>query len=135
MGTNFDIEDGTLRNTEEGTLFRSHATGQEVLFRGTRTHVGGWLVAPYGAFQLWGHIFIGRKWYQEGFCLRHYAHEYGHYMQECRLGHLRYLFRIALPSVWSVVRKPSRHAKKTFEQEATMLGRAYLRARQRNKYS
>ena len=64
MGTNFDIEDGTLRNTEEGTLFRSHATGQEVLFRGTRTHVGGWFVAPYGAFQLWGHIFIGRRWYQ-----------------------------------------------------------------------
>ncbi|MBR1594174.1 MAG: hypothetical protein IJ692_04520 [Alloprevotella sp.] len=127
---NIEIEDGILRNGREGTLFRSRATGKEILFRGVRTHVGGWYMPPYAAFQLFGHIHIGRRWQKEGFCVTDYAHEYGHYLQEKSIGHLRYVFCVAIPSVWSLLRNPRRHAEKRFEQEATCLGRDFLHEQQ-----
>ena len=121
-----NIEDGILFRTKGGTLFRRYSDDSEVFFPCVRAHLGGLLVAPNGAFQLWGRIFIGRRWHKDGFLLRNFAHEYGHYLQERRIGHIRYIFKIALPSLWSLIRRPLRHEKQTFEREATMLGIDYI---------
>lgn len=121
-----DIEDGMLIRINGGTLFRSHSDDSEVFFPGIRAHAGGLLVAPNGAFQLWGHIFIGRRWHKDGFLLHNFAHEYGHFLQERSMGHIRYFFRVALPSLWSLIRRPLRHGKKSFEREATRLGLEFI---------
>jgi len=121
---------GGLLNTREGTLFLGY-DGSRRLFRGVRVHLSRFLPFTPAAFQLCGHIFVNRRWARKSFGVRVFAHEYGHYLQQKQMGFLRYFFRVAVPSAWSVLRNPRRHALKWFEQQATEWGRAYLEQRRR----
>ena len=118
--------DGTMTQQAEGALFVSNR-GVRVCFHGIRVHVGNFFIPRNTAFQFMGHVFISRHWLSEGFSMEYFSHEYGHYLQQRRLGLFRYIFGIALPSVWSMFTNPVMHPAKRFERHATILGRRYAR--------
>ena len=119
------IHGGTLYRTVTGTCYKG-ADGSHILFRGVRCHVSRWLVRPLTAYQFCGHIVIGWRWAKRDFNLRFLAHEYGHYLQQREMGTWRFLLRVALPSVWSVLRDSNRHFHQDFERDATQKGKEYL---------
>ena len=118
--------DGTMTQHADGAMFVSRS-GKRVFFRGIRVHVGNFFIPRDTAFQFMGNVFISRHWLSEGFSVAFFSHEYGHYLQQRRLGLLRYIFGIAIPSVWSLFKDPIMHPAKRFERHATILGRRYVR--------
>ena len=126
------IKGGTLQRTKEGTRYEG-TDGSYILFRGVRCHVSKWLARPLTAYQFYGHIVIGRRWARSSFDVQLLAHEYGHYLQQRELGLWKYLWRIALPSVFSVLRNARQHFTKDFERDASRRGRDYLRAELRHR--
>jgi hypothetical protein len=121
--TTLKISGGRLINAADGVCFVGD-DGRVSFFRGVSFSTRG--VVRNAAYQLCGCIHISAAWAASGFNLRNFAHEYGHYIQQRRLGLWRYIWKIALPSVYSVFSDARRHAGRAFEQEATALGSEYL---------
>ena len=121
----FKLADGELRQKPDGVLFVG-SNGSRILFEGVKVHVGTFFIPRDTAFQIAGHVFISRHWLSGGFSLVSFSHEYGHFLQQRALGSLRYVFGIALPSVWSMLTNPILHPTRRFERHATLLGKRYV---------
>ncbi|MBR3284047.1 MAG: hypothetical protein IKI60_01855 [Alloprevotella sp.] len=120
----YKIYRGRLMQEPGGVLFIGDDS-RKIFFERVRVHVGKFFIPRETAFQISGHIFISRHWLKRGFSLETFAHEYGHYLQQRRLGFFPYLFRVAIPSVWSLLLNPVAHVTKRYERHATLIGKRY----------
>ena len=127
MSVRIRICGGYLENTSRGTRYVG-TDGRCVCFVGVRVRRGGWFVPSRVAFQFCGRIYVGRKWAGEDFSVLMIAHEYGHFLQQRELGFWRYLWRVAYPSVLSVLRDPYGHLHHPVEEDATRRGLRYYYA-------
>ena len=118
------IRGGWLTTINGGTMFTSD-NGSYVFFQGIRFTTS--FALHNSAYQIFGYIHISRRWLENGFSLNHFAHEYGHYLQQKDKGLLRYLFFIAIPSLFSALKEPSAHIYKPYEVDATVRGNDYVR--------
>jgi len=117
------ITGGFLEAGMGGTTFHGK-NGMKVFFPGIRFSTN--MVAPHAAYQLGGVIYISVSWARRGFDLKAFAHEYGHFLQQQEWGILYYLFKVAIPSVFSAWFFPATHYLKSYEQDATFRGNRWL---------
>lgn len=117
------ITGGFLASDRGGTTFRG-MDGLQLFFPGVRFSTR--MVAPRAAYQIGGTIYISRSWANSGFNLKAFAHEYGHYLQQQEWGTLYYVFKVAIPSVYSAWFFPDTHHLNWFEQDATARGNRLL---------
>ena len=117
-----EIKGGVLTNTPYGVLYEPSEGGGRILFDGARFVVG--FALPDTAWQFSGRIMISRSWLRSGFTVRHFAHEYGHYLQQRDIGLLRYTAE-ALKSAFSLITNPRRHYARAFEEDATKRGESF----------
>lgn len=119
------IHKGTLWNTHDGVWYRGD-DGRTVFFGGVRAVSG--CTQRNSSFHFGGRIFIGRAW--DTYDLQAFTHEYGHYLQWCEWGRLRYLW-MGLRSVLSVLRDRLLHTEthfdEAYERDATRRGNTYLK--------
>lgn len=117
------ITGGLLAAGRRGTTFHGE-NGLQVFFPGIRFSTN--LVVPHAAYQLGGVIHISVTWAGRGFDLNAFAHEYGHFLQQQEWGILYYLFKVAIPSVYSAWFFPATHHLNWYEQDATLRGNRWL---------
>ena len=125
MGMSVRITGGKLERDRDATIFIGD-DGRQIRFEHIHFRVGAWFIPRRVAFQWCGCIYIGRVWAASGFTLNMFAHEYGHYLQQHEMGCWRYIWRVALPSVWSVLSNPHGHLWHPVEEDATRRGMRYL---------
>ncbi len=120
-----EIKEGTLQNMPNGVLFRS-TNGRNCLFEDVRFRVGAWWIPRFTAYQFCNVVHISRTWAMQKINLALFAHEYGHLLQQKELGFWKYLWYVAVPSVWSIIRHPREHDRISIEKDATQRGMEYL---------
>jgi hypothetical protein len=79
-------------------------------------------VTPDAGYQWNGVIHISQS---ENWSIDGILHEYGHYIQQQEMGRWDYFWRVAIPSMWSLLTNPSNHNTKWFEVDATKKGSEY----------
>lgn len=120
------ILEGYLIPKTDHVIFRSDEGG-EIVFQGVRISTS--MVVKNSAYQLNGIIYISKNWIKGGFSIQDFTHEYGHYLQQQEMGLFKYLRKVALPSIFSLLTKPKTHYHRPFERDATNKGNEY-----RNRY-
>lgn len=120
-----NISGGKLVNARDagGVLYKGD-DGASCLFKGVSLSLGR--VVDRSAYQWNGTIHVSPGWIASGFTVNDFAHEYGHFLQQNQSGVIGYC-RIALSSMYSLATNPRNHSSRSFEREATELGRAYLK--------
>lgn len=125
------IRGGRLVTTPVGVVYEGD-DGTQCLFAGVRLSVGRWCVKHGAAFQWGGTVYVSRWWVNDErvpFDVHHFAHEYGHYLQQREMGWWRYLRKVAYPSVKDLLFGPAQqHYKLPCEHDATQRGKAYYEA-------
>lgn len=118
------IQDGTIRNTSEGVVYLAN-DGKQCLFPSVRFSIKDHLGSR--AYQMRGVIHIGKAWINSDFSINHFAHEFGHYLQEVEYGKFIFFFKVGIPSFCACGFLPEEkrdHMK--IEEDATNRGMAFL---------
>ncbi|GAA5221283.1 hypothetical protein GCM10025777_19130 [Membranihabitans marinus] len=117
-----EISGGYLEEAANGVTYYGH-DGQLIFFPDIKLSAKS---VKGTAFQFLGVIHINKYWASSGFNVYDFTHEYGHFIQEKRIGSFKFLFTIGILSVCSVLydtlTKSNLHGSRWFEREASQLG-------------